>query len=526
MIDQIQHARDIFSQNERRVFLIEPSTGKTKTFGEVANETLSIASELIRYGVAPGDRLCFISINCLELSHLYFAAWHCGAVVVPLNPQLSTDYIGEILASAAPRLVFANPDVLRQHAAALDQVPNAKVLSFVPLSHAERLASEKLSERAKPFGVWDVSNRDKTLRLPFERLEASDVFLRIYTSGSTAAPKGIDIAFERLLGNERLFCSFMGITKENRFFNILPMSYLGGVHNLLLLPFSVGASVVISEPLGGANLYGFWETVKTYSINTLWFTAAMLNMLMSLRDEGEAEWTTNDISLALVGMAPLAGPTRDAFQERFRIKLYENYALSETLFVTSRRPQEQSRPESKGRLMPGIVIDIQGPDGMALPDGETGEIFVRSPYLLAGYINASSEDLANIRADGFATGDIGHFDKGELFVTGRKKDLIIRGGLNIAPATVENVLAGLAEVDEAAVVAIPDPVYGEAVAAAVTLKPGAARPEPKELIKISAQKLAQFHKIEKLIIVDQIPKGMTGKIDKTQVRRLIMEAGG
>lgn len=523
MIDQIKHARDIFSQDGARVFLIEDSTDKTKTFGEVANETLSLAGELMRLGVVPGDRLCFISINSLELAYLYFAAWHCGAVVVPLNPQLSTAYIGEILASAAPRLVFANPDVLRQHAAALEQVPGSEVLSFVPAAHAARLANEKPAVATRPFDVWAHVSDHKALELPFERLKASDVFLRIYTSGSTAAPKGIDIIFERLLGNERLFCSFMGVTRENRFFNILPMSYLGGVHNLLLLPFSAGASVVISEPLGGANLYGFWETVKARSINTLWFTAAMLNMLMSLRDEGEAEWTSQDIRLALVGMAPLPGPTRDAFEERFGFRLYENYALSETVFITSRRPQEASRPDSKGRLMPGMGVDILSADGTPLPEGETGEIFVKSPYLLAGYINASADDLANIRPEGFATGDIGHFDNGELFVTGRKKDLIIRGGLNIAPATVENVLAGLDEVDEAAVVAIPDPVYGEAVAAAVTLKPGAAKTEPKELIKISAQRLAQFHKIEKLIIVDAIPKGMTGKIDKKEVRRLILE---
>ena len=521
MADHVEHARGIFRDNSARTFLIEPATGTTRTFGEVARETLRLADALARLGVAPGRRVALLSVNALEVVYLLFAIWHRGGIAVPVNPQLSTHHLREILESADPVLVLGTPDVLKAHGAALSAVPNAAVVSFVPKAHGARLQAESAGASIDTLDIWGVAAEGQAAGEPFGALEDSSIFLRIYTSGSTAAPKGIDIRFDRLYANERVFCDHLGITRESRFFNILPMSYLGGVHNLILLPFSAGASVVVSEPLGGANLYGFWETVQTHGINTLWFTAAMLNMLMALRDEDERAWTGRAIKLALVGMAPLTRTTKVAFETRFGFPLYENYALSETAFITSERAGRAWSPDSKGSLLPGITLDFLDDEGKPLPAGEPGEIFVRTPHLLAGYINASEADVANIRPDGFRTGDLGFMKDGELFVVGRKKDLIIRGGLNIAPAMIEAVLTTHPAVDQAAVVGIADPIYGEEVAAAVTLAGGNDGVTAEDILTEAARHLAQFQRPKTLRIVADLPKGLTGKIDKTAVRALL-----
>lgn len=509
--NQKRYLRSLFSAEPDRVYLISAATGTELSRGQVERRARVVAYQLLGLGLNPGDAIGFLARNSTELALLYFAAWTADLQVVPVNPQLGPDQVRNILAGAAVRTVVSSLSERSLAEAALSG-SEFQILTF----------SDEYDE-PKTAGDLDVigSDADVSAAPPLFGYDEDDgvAFLRIYTSGSTAEPKGIDLSYASLVGNELAFGRHLGITSENRFYNILPMSYLGGIHNLLLLPLANGGSVVIDQPLGGANLYGFWETVKAYRINTLWFTSAMLSMLMALRDDEDMGWVKSQITLGLVGMAPLQPATKTAFENRFGFRLHENYAMSETAFVTSSHPGLPFRPGSSGTLLEDTEVDILGPDGEVLQDGETGEIRVRSPFLMLGYSNASAEDVSNSSPDGFHTGDLAYVMDGELFVVGRKKDLIIRGGLNISPSFVESIIVRHPDVAEACVVGARDPIYGEEVVAAVQLV-GGTETRLTAIEEFLAEALPMFQRPKKILVLDQLPKGMTGKIDKKQVRQL------
>src|SRR5262249_16792073 len=170
-------------------------------------------------------------------------------------------------------------------------------------------------------------------------------------------------------------------------------------------------------------------------------------------------------------------------ESRFGFRLNQNYALSETLFLTSQRPGELTVRESSGRLLPEVAIAVCDAQGRPVAPGSEGELYVRTPYVMNGYRDATPEDNAALSDGVFRSGDLGYFDEhGELHISGRVKDLIIRGGLNISPSMVESVLAGHSSVSEVAVVGVPDPVYGEEVVAVIVPQTSdAATPDPRSL---------------------------------------------
>ncbi|MGF1543100.1 MAG: class I adenylate-forming enzyme family protein [Parvularculaceae bacterium] len=494
---QIDYLNGLFRNGANRVFLISEATGRALTRGEVAARARAIAGELGRAGVEPGDRVGFVAGNSIDLALLYFGAWAAGAQVIPVNPQLTPAQIAEILDLADVRLALVSVSERAAAAAAADEV---------------LLFKEETGERAP--GALDVFSLPTGDERPLFGAHGDDetAFLRIYTSGTTSRPKGIDLAFRGLIGNERAFCDFLGIGEANRFYNILPMSYLGGVHNLLLLPLAAGGSTVIGQPLGGTGLYSFWDTVRERGVNTLWFTSAMLSMLMALRDDEDMGWLRDHIRLGLVGMAPLQPSVKDAFEARFGFRLHENYAMSETTFLTSSHPGIAFRPGSSGKILPDVELEIVGESGALVPDGEVGEIRVRTPYMMKGYVDAPQSDLDSWTDDGFRTGDLAYLVGGELFVCGRSKDLIIRGGLNIAPAQIEARLLEHESIADVAVVGVPDGVYGEEVAAMIVPR-SQADIDPAALKEWMKDRIPLFQRPKKIRIADELPMVMSGNVD-------------
>jgi len=508
--NNVEHLRSIFARDPDAPLLIAESTGALYTRGDIAARARSVARFLEESGVGVGDKIGFVARNSTALSIMYFGAWTAGAQVVPVNPQLRPYQIAEILELAGVKQTFASMSEKK---------------TVADISHGTTAFRDELDApadgAAAELDVMSLSD-DAGERPVFDGHTDDTPFLRIYTSGTTSKPKGIDLTIGGIVGNERAFCNALGVSSSNRFYNFLPMSYLGGIHNLLLLPLSVGASTVIGQPLGGAGLFGFWDNVKRFEVNTLWFTSAMLSMLMSLRDDEEMDWIKDTIRLGLVGMAPLQPSVKEAFEDRFGFRLHENYAMTETAFLTSSRPEKPYRPGSSGSALPAVEIDILDDNGNELPAGQTGEIRVRSPYLMKGYADAPARDLENQTAKGFLTGDLAYMDDGELFVCGRKKDLIIRGGQNISPAQVEEAILQHPATNEAAVVGIPDQFYGEEVAAMVVATHGAELNEAV-LMQWMKQHIAHFQRPKKLMLVDKLPLGLTGKVNKREIAELLTE---
>ncbi|MBU2971751.1 acyl--CoA ligase [Pseudoalteromonas sp. C2R02] len=506
-----EELRGIFKRFANRTLMIDRYSGREYSYAEFQSISLKGAVYLKKLQLCKGDTIVVICENCFELPLLFVAAWTVGVKVVPINADLSAAQITDIIASADPKACFVSQNAF----ASLDTIHDLfQTLSTIVFSPEYMEADEKSS--VSLTSIWHEHQESLDL---FEYLEDDFSFLRIYTSGSTAAPKGIDVSASRLIGNEQLFCKAMKIDKDNRFYNLLPMSYLGGVHNLFLLPMSVGGSFVIDQPLGPSNVFGFWDYVKNFDINTLWFSPTMLTMLMALRDEDDILEITQKIKLALVGMAPLSQTTKSEFEQRFQFELRENFALSETTFITSQLPGVMYDENCKGDVLAGVQIEIIDPNGQSLDEKQEGEVFVNTPFLMKGYINAKQTDLDAITPTGFKTGDLGYLDGGKLYIVGRAKDLIIRGGLNISPALVESEVAKLPYIQAASVVGIENKYYGEEVAAAIILRQG--QNVTVEQIEDDLGKILPVFQVPKsILLVSEFPQGLTGKIDKKQIRKM------
>jgi acyl-CoA synthetase (AMP-forming)/AMP-acid ligase II len=252
----------------------------------------------------------------------------------------------------------------------------------------------------------------------------------------------------------------------------------------------------------------------------------VLSILLRM-DRGRTgeEFCRTSIRRAFVGFAPLPLKVKDEFEFRYGVRLIENYGLSETLFVTARSQQSSTSCGYVGEAVPGIALRIVSEEGAAVSPGEDGEVQVLTPDLMAGYLGADGTLLEIDSEKWFATGDIGRMDdRGSLCITGRKKDIIIRGGVNISPAAIEESLLLVPGVAEVAVVSIPHELYGEDIVAVVKLESGIELESMLEALMAHARSnLAPHQQPARVIAIDDMPRTANGKVQKSRVRELVAE---
>jgi long-chain acyl-CoA synthetase len=512
-VDSVNELVKTFAFNSSRVLIREVRTGRETTYRQALDSSRRLAAFLASGECRKGVPVAFSMDNCAELALLYLACMHLGAPILPVNPALPAAEMMNLIRLSGAKTMIASPSVLARRWDALAGFDG--LLCLRPETDAE-------ASPIQAHAVGDIVAATPPIGAVFDAVDA-DPLLFMPTSGTSGTPKILELGWGNLLGNGAMFSHAMGINREHRFYDVLPMTYLGGAYNLFLLPMAAGASVAINASFGGAVMYSFWDDVRDHGVTTLWFTAAMLTMLLDIDDGKDVSFLRERIRLGLVGMAPLPPETKARFEERFGFKLHENFALSETLFLTSEIPGLPRKPGGSGTALPGVSVDIVDGSGNRVPAGEDGEILVHSPYRMRDYKLAGREDRDRLLPDGgMLTGDVGRLDAdGELFVTGRAKDLIIRGGVNISPRQVENALVSHPAVAEAAVVGLPSRVYGEEVGAAVVLAAGTPNPpDERELMEYCATRLARNQCPAAIRIVGALPLGATGKVLKREVRAL------
>jgi acyl-CoA synthetase (AMP-forming)/AMP-acid ligase II len=520
MAGQAEHLMRVFERNRERGLLTDAREGRSLTYGDFLARSLALAAGLERRGVKPGEPVVFSAENSTELALLYFAALHAGARVVPINPNyLPADY-GSILDRVRPRWFIGSANIRAKVQDVLGKRPDLQVLCFHP-------PVEKKKEAHVPLVNFDVEAESTQGVTPARTLAAAaddDVCLTMFTSGSTGTPKGINIRYGGLLANGRAFCQRLGLGPHHRFYDVLAMTYLGGLYNLFLIPVLAEGSLLLDVVFGPANLYAFWERVRDHEVNTLWFSPTMLSMLLAADDGEDLSFLRSQVRVGICGMAPLAADLKRRFEERFGFTLYENYGLSETTFIATAAPDLPPKPGSVGRPLDGVSVRVVGPDWEPLADGREGQILVKTPYLMAGYDQAENSDRPTLLPSGyFLTGDVGYRDAdGDLFITGRVKDLIIRGGVNISPKSIEDVIYRLDGVTEAAVIGVPHSVYGEEVALVVQARP-ADRLTVDAVRKFCDANIAQFQRPKHVFFIDEMPRGSTGKIQKSALRKMLAE---
>ncbi len=528
----MKDAIEILQQNPvkhgARPFLIDGVTGATLTYAQFHARAAAVGAQLAGLGLGKGDRLAVLAGNSAALAELYFGCLYRGVVVVPLNPVLSEAQIGFIIRHSGARVLVVATDVIKKVSVPALAKDGVRVLLLGAGDPA-----------TAPKGGWPVdlpvfeSLPAADGFVPLEGISARDDLVIVYTSGTTADPKGVVHRIGSLLGNGALFCKQLGITPENRFINLLSMTYLGGYYNLLLLPYTAGASVVVTRTFGADAVLNFWKPIRAHGVNTLWLVPTIMSILMELDRGAEGpEYARAHVKLVLAGTAPLPQPLRNDFEARYGVRICENYGLSETFFITTNTPADPGPTGGVGQRMPGVAVRLVDKAGRDAEAGAEGEILVQTPYLMRGYFNHDHGDADALEpAAWFATGDIGRWDSaGRLFITGRKKDLIIRGGINISPAAIEDVLHRHPAVRECAAVGMPHPLMGEDITAVVRLDEGADFGAViKELKLLCKKQLAAVQQPSQYVELEEFPHSSSGKIQKAKIRLWLEEklrAGG
>ena len=453
-----------------------------------------LANALRRLGVAAGDRVVVMLPNCPEVLQAYAAILKLGAVIVPIVFLLSPEEVGRILEHAGARLLITSPELTGK----LQGWPGPVIL----------VGGE--SPGAQPWAEL-VAREPDTVAL-VERAD-DDVAVILYTAGTTGQPKGVALSHRNLAANARAAASLYELDRARWGLGVLPLSHSYGL-TLMNAGNILGTRAVL---LRWFNPELVLETIQRYRVQQM---AGVPTMYVYLLNYPEADrFDTSSMRLWGSGAAPLPVEIVEPFEKKFGGRLQEGYGLTEAApVVAAHRFSGERRLGSVGQPIPGVQVRIVDDDGRGLPAGEVGEVCVRGDNVMLGYYRMPEETARTIRDGWLHTGDMGRLDAdGFLYIVERKKDLIIRGGFNIYPREVEEVLYAHPGIAEAAVVGAPDLLMGEEVVAFVVLKPG-QQASAEEVTAFCLGRLARFKCPKRVRIVDSLPKSPIGKILRKELR--------
>ena len=435
-------------------------------------------------GVGAGDvvALALMLRNRVEFVVLMFACWRVGATVTPVNPSLTDAEVMRQLEASGARLLVVEDGVSAPGGVAMLAVGNLY---------------------AKGPG-WDGP----------PLMDPSTLALLIFTSGTTGVPKGVMLDHANLDAMAEMGRQALHIGPADRCLLILPLFHVNGIVVSVLMPLLAGASVVIAERFYTGTFFDLIEAERPSFFSAV---PTIYTLLAALPDDIRPD--TSSLRFGICGAAPASDELLTWFEARYGFPLIEGYGLSEGTCASTINPVAGPRRSGTvGIAFPGQQIRIVDAGGTEVPTGVDGEVLITGPNVMRGYL-ARPDETARVIIDGWLhTGDVGHLDtEGYLTLVGRSKDMIIRGGENIYPKEIEDVLTSDATVLEAAVVGVPDDKWGETVAAYVQARPGHTI-NSDALHALCERQLAGYKRPTTITVMDAIPKNAVGKTDKAPLR--------
>lgn len=489
---------DRVSKDPDKVFLFSEADGRQWTYAEFENAVNRTTNMLIANGIAKGDVVSLLLPNSAEYIVAYFACFKIGAIAGPVNSLLKTEEIRWVILSSESKLILVGSEFKDRFGT--DLIP--PVITF----DDEAVVPKDLSE------LFDEVD-----------LDLDDEAIIIYTSGTTGKPKGCLLTHGNLIANARQITEWLGFNESDRLLTLMPLFHMNAVSVTTMTALYAGASTVVSPKFSASR---FWDIISKYQITSFGSVATMLSMLLERRNlAGETPaGSGRSLRFAMCGSAPVPAEVLKKFEETFGCLVIEGYGLSEsTCRSTFNPPNEGRRPGSCGQPM-GNEMKVFDENDREVPDGELGEIVMRGENIFKGYFKNPEATEKAFASGWFHTGDIGYRDTdGFFYIADRKSDMIIRGGENIYPREIDDLLYTHPAVSAAAVIGVPDELYGEEVAAFIVLKDGEKLSE-NELIEFCRERLADYKCPKTVHFVDGIPKGPTGKLLKRELAKLFAEA--
>ena len=476
--------------------------GREYTNVQMRERALRLANALCDLGVQKGDRVIVQMPNCPEALNSFQAVYALGAVVAPINYMVGDDETAYIYKDTGANTIISNMLFYDKIQKCSREAPDIKNLILTDEEVPEGALSFNELVQAQPADFKVVS------------VVGDDLAALIYTAGTTGMPKGVMHTHHSLYINAKYQYDTVGLEPGLTSISVLPLCHSYGIASMNLGYLLGGGKVVLEE----VDIEKIFASIEKYKASTM-AAVPTLYVYMLLHPDPQ-KYDLSSMKYWFCGSAPLTRDTWEQFKAKFGYEITEGWGLTEAGANNSANPIDGlKKVGSIGKPMHGTHVKIVNEQGEEMPDGEEGEILLSGPMIMKGYWNKPAETAEAIKDGWLYTGDIGYRDSdGYFYITERKKDLIIKGGENIAPREVEEAIHTHPKVSEAAVIGVPDPTYGEEIKAFVVLTPG-QEVSAEEIIDHCTERIKRFKSPKQVEFLDALPKSLVGKVLRKELRR-------
>jgi long-chain acyl-CoA synthetase len=470
------------------------------TYEQFDDITDRIGAALLRRGIQPGDRVALHFTNSAEMVFGYYACFKIGAVAVPLNIRLKGPELEYILNHCGVRLFLGQADLFAEIQAVRASLRSVE--SF--FLSGDRSAFPGTA----PFA--ELAERPAA-GVPLPPVAGDAIAAILYTSGTTARPKGVTHSHATLALLSADCSTKLGLSGEQLFGCFVPLCHMSGFGIQMLAAFYLGATLLV---IPGLEPEAALRALAEQQANVIFGLPAMLNAMV----QSPRAAATSFLQVCLAGGDAVSTELQRQFKERFGVEIHELHGMTEVCPCFVNLTGDPKKIGSIGQALPGVGARLVDAVGREVPPGEVGEILVQSEATMVGYWADPEATAATLQAGWLRTGDLARQDAdGCYWFVGRKKQIIIRGGSNISPLEVEDAISQHPAVKEAGVIGAPDPTWGEIVQAYVALKEG-TKTTQFELQEFLRERIAAYKVPEAIHFLPELPKGLTGKIDRRALR--------
>lgn len=479
--------------------------GKRYTYSQIEERVRSLAQGLIDLGLGKGNIIAILLYNCCEYIEMTFAVNRIGATWLPLNFRLAGEEFQYILENAEAKALITEPEFVPVISSIRERLPDLKhcILfgSYVP-------------DGWTSYDDFIENNRGSNP--PHADIEIDDLHRLMYTSGTTAYPKGVMLTYGNLYWKNIGHILTFSLTGEDRTLVVGPLYHVGGMDLPATGTLHAGGSLVILRRFDTLEVL---KAIDQEKVTNLWLSPAMTIMLFN--EPSFDQYDVSSIRFIIDGGEKMPATLIKQFKDKFPNAWFADaYGLTETVSGDTFLAKDKmlNKLGSVGKPLPHLHVRVVDDRGRDVSPNEMGEIILKGPKVFKGYWKNPEATAGAIKKGWFYTGDMGTLDEdGYLYIMDRKKDMIISGGENIASPEVERVIFELPAVLEAAVVGIPHPKWLEVPKAYVALKPGASLTR-EELVEHCTKKLAKFKVPKEVEFIDQLPRNPSGKVLKRELR--------
>lgn len=484
-----------------KVYLFAPEPGLELSYDHLRQDSETLGKYLYSLGLAKGDKVSYMLSNGYQTAKLFLGVMYSGLVIAPINLVAHPSQLEYVINHSDTKVIFVSRDNLEKLNAALLKANREIKVIVIDVDDPDIIPSRDFSG----------------IELP--EVDENDPALLLYTSGTTGVPKGVVLTHKNVIaGGEYTFLAHM-LTEQDRALCSLPLYHINGQMVTTVAPVVHGGSVVMPHRFSVSD---FWELISDFRCTWFSVVPTIISYLTSNTDpySSDRKYNLEQVRFGRSASSALPPALHKAFEEKFNINIVETMGLTETAAPVFSNPLEKEKQKYGS---PGIAVGneakVINPETFkVLPAGEVGEIWIKGDNVMKEYYKAPDITAKTIVEDGWLrTGDLGYKDAdGFYFITGRIKELIIKGGENIAPREIDDVLYKHPKVLDAAAFGIPDDAYGQEIMASIVLKPGQVCRE-EEIIDFCLLELGKFKTPKKIIFRAELPKGPSGKIQRLKI---------